>query len=222
MELIEKVEILEKANRTLTQDDQALLIKFRLMGAEEKNENDRLYPRPVLAKAVEDLKARLAKRKASFAMNGHLDDENVDDVAAVLCDVEMVNNDVFATAKILPTVRGKNVQALIKHGAAVGVSAKATGRVENGIVQPGLVLRGFDFCLAPGFGTYADKSSILESVEVPDEDDAGAVTEEQLREFGLVEDGLTEQNLKARWQFALSAGYKGTLEEYSKTVLNKS
>lgn len=216
MELIEKIEILEKGKRTLTQDDQALLIKFRLMGAEEENENKRVYPRPVLAKAVEDLKARLAKRKASFAMTDHKDDEKVDDVAAVLEDVEMKGNDVWATARVLPTQRGKNVQALIRNGAAVGVSAKATGRVEKGIVQPGLVLRGFDFVLDPGFGTYADKSSILESVEVPDEDD-GAVTEEQLREFGLVEDGLTEENLKARFEFALRSGYRGDFASFKKT-----
>ena len=144
MELfIEQATILDKASRTLTQDDKALLVKFKLMSAETENANARVYPAAVLRKAVEDLKARLAKKKASFAMNKHKDDENVDDVAAVLDDVTMEGNDVFAVAKILPTQRGKNVQAILRHGGAVGVLGKVLRSGEGWHRSSGRRAQGF-------------------------------------------------------------------------------
>ncbi len=215
MELIETTTILDKNARTLTKDDKSLLVRFKLMSAETENENKRVYPRDVLSKAVSDLKARLAKWKSSFALNAHMDDENLDDVSAVLEDVEMTGNDVFATAKILPTQRGKNVQAILRHGGAVGVSAKCHGEVKQGRVMPGLILRGFDFCTSPGFGTYATAGNIIESVTVDEED--GAVTLNELEQMGLTDEGgkeLTEEDLRAKYGFALQAGFKGSLEQY--------
>jgi len=218
--LVEKAEFIERRNSTL-QDDKALLVRFKLMSAETENENKRIYPSGVLAKAVEALKARLAKVKSSYALTGHKDDENVDDIAAVLEDVEMSGRDVFATAKILPTQRGRNVQAIIRNGGAVGVSAKCYGEVKNGLVQPGLVLKGFDFVTAPGFGTFADASSIIESVEVPDETD-GATTLEELEKIGLEPlDVAQEEILSRRYEFAIQAGYKGTREQYFREVLKR-
>lgn len=221
MELIETATIIDKSARTLTQDAKALLVRFKLMSAETENENNRTYPRDVLAKAVSDLKARLTKKKNSFALNTHMDDENVDEVSAVLEDVEMMGNDVFATAKILPTTRGKNVQVIIKNGGAVGVSAKCNGRVEKGRVLPGLILKGFDFCLNPGFGTYATAGNIIESVTVEDEED-GMVTLSELEKMGLVEDGQApieeEVRLNQRYNFALAAGYKGSFESYKESL----
>lgn len=226
MELLtEKATFLERKNATLTnQDDKSLLVKFRLMGSEEKNENDRIYPTAVLKQAVEDLRSRLAKRKSSFALTIHKDDEEVDDIAAVLEDVEMTGKDVWATARILPTARGKNVQAIIRNGGALGVSAKCHGKVEKGIVQPGVILKGFDFVTSPGFGTYASKSNIIESVTVEDESD-GQVMLEDLERFGLIEDGgqvkVTEEILWRRFEFAVLSGYTGTREQYSRDVLKK-
>lgn len=220
--LVEKAEFIERRNSTLTQDDKALLVRFKLMSAETENENKRIYPSGVLATAVKELKARLAKRKSSFALNGHKDSEEVDDIAAVLDDVEMTGRDVWATAKILPTQRGRNVQAIIRNGGAVGVSAKCYGEVKNGFVQPGLILKGFDFVTAPGFGTFADASSIIESVEVPDETD-GATTLEELEKIGLEPvDAVQEEILKRRYEFAVQAGYKGTREQYFREVLKRS
>jgi hypothetical protein len=212
--LTEKATFLER--KSFTMDDKALVVKFRLMGAEEENENKRVYPRPVLAKAVEELRAKLAKRKASFALTTHKDDENVDDVAAVLEDVEMTGNDVFATARVLPTQRGKNVQAILRGGGAIGVSAKCYGSVKDGRVQPGLVLRGFDFVTAPGFGTYADKSNIIESCTIQEDD--GAVTLAELESFGLEPlEPVQEEILRRRYESAVRlAGYKGTFEQYKK------
>jgi len=219
MELLtEKAVFIERKNLT-AQEDKSLLVKFRLMGAEEQNENKRVYPRNVLAKAVEDLRGRLAKRKASFALNGHKDDEELDDVAAVLEDVEMTGRDVWAVARIVPTQRGKNVMAILKGGGAVGVSAKCYGEVKNGRVEPGLILRGFDFVTSPGFGTYADKSNIIESVVVEDEDD-GSVTEAQLAEFGLIDEEPLEMTkaeiAKKKYEFALRCGYRGSYADYQK------
>jgi len=220
-ELTEKQTYLEKKN--ITQDGEALTIRFRLMGAEEES-NKHTYPTAVLRRAVEDLKGRLAKRKSSFALNGHKDGEEVDDVAAVLENVTMEGTNVMAVARVLPTQKGRNVMALIKHGAAVGVSAKCTGKVEKGIVQPGLVLRGFDFVLDPAFSTFADKSNIIESVVVEDEDD-GSVTEAQLAEYGLIEEPLemTKAEIaKKKYRFAVMCGYKGTLADYQKLQEKKS
>lgn len=55
-----------------------------------------------------------------------------------------------------------------------------------------------------------------------EEENDGSVSEEQLKEWGIIEDGpkeLTEQAVNERFRQACIAGYRGDLEKYSRDVL---
>lgn len=221
MELNETSTI-EKGKATFEKDDKSLLVKFVLMRAEVES-NGKTYPKDILAKAVADLKARISKKKAAYAANTHLPDMGVDDVAAVLEDVEMEGTTVYATARVLDTVKGRNAKAILQHGA-IGVSAKGNGSWdEKGRVKPGLRLDGFDFCLDPSFNTFANKSNILVHCTIGEDDEnAQAINEakgyptlEELDRQAPIEE---EIRLQKRYNFALAAGYKGTLEQYLQSV----
>jgi len=181
--------------------DKSLVVKFPLMFAEIES-NGKIYPKDVLSAAVKDLKARLARRKASFASTNHLDDMTVDDVAAVLEDVDMEDKTVIATARILDTTKGRNVRALVTNGVC-GVSAKCHGAVDEKthLVKPGLRLDGFDFVLEPSFGTFVGKSNILVHCTIKEDESDGQAP-------------IEEESLQAKYSFALQAGYKGSLDQY--------
>jgi hypothetical protein len=218
-EITEQAILMEKNERTLKSgDDKSLTVRFKLMSAETQNENNRIYPKEVLSKAVERLKARIAKRRDSFAASGHKDDPQVDDATAFLEDVEMQGNDVYATARVVNTQKGANIITLLKNGAALGVSAKGRGAMDGNRVKPGFELLGFDWTLSPGFGTYASKANIIESVTVKEEDTTGAVTLAELEQYGLVEnDQDLDQVLQLKYQTARQAGFAGDFQQFKET-----
>jgi len=202
MELNETFELTEKFR--VEEKGDSIRVRFPLMAADSENLNKRTYPLQVLADAVKDLKARVTRRLATYAANQHKDDGmEVDDVSAVLEDVEMSDRMVIAKAKILPTQRGKNIMAILKAGGVLGVSAKGRGEVKEGKVQPGYRLDGFDFTLSPSFRSFVGPNSILESVSI------------------MVDD-LDEEIIKKRFEKAWDAGYRGSFEAYRKTYLKEN
>jgi hypothetical protein len=218
MELNEQAVLMEKSERTLKAgEDKSLTVRFKLMSAETENLNHRIYPREVLSAAVERLKARIAKRRNSFAASGHKKNGGeVDDATAFLEDIEMTGNDVYATARVVATQKGKNIITLLKNGAALGVSAKGVGTMDGNRVKPGFELLGFDWTLSPGFGTYASKANIVESVTVGEDD--GSCTLKELEAMGLVEnDQDPETVLRLKYHTARQAGFSGDFQQFKET-----
>jgi hypothetical protein len=219
MILTEKVS--EVKNTGLTPDGNAFRMRVPVLQADTKNANSRTYPMAVVKAAIEDLKSKLKKRTA-FGSTKHEKDLEVDQVSHYIEDIELDETGTAqAVLKILPTQRGRNLSAIIRGGGRLGVSARGEGAVKEGVVQAGYRLLGLDFCLDPSFGFRVGKEAMVFESRSEEEND-GSVLLEQLREFGLVEDGpkeLTEQAVHERFRQACLAGYKGTLEQYSKDVL---
>ena len=211
MLLIEKTEIKGTKERTVErQKDDSLLVRFKLMSAEQENENNRIYPRPVLKKAVEDLRARLTQRKNVFAALGHKDDGmELDDVASTLEDIEMTGDDVYATSRILPTAKGKNLLTIIKHGGSVGVSSRGKGEMDGNRVKS-FELLGFDWTPDPGFSTFVGRSNIVEC-RIPD-------PPKRRKGPGIFEIKISEEAIEKRFNVAKLMGYRGSLEAYKRTL----
>jgi len=219
MELREQNEI---KLRKLDQDGDAFRMKVPVLQADVENANKRRYPFAVVKKAVEELKAKLQKRSA-FGSTRHEKDLEVDQVSHYVEDIELdKEGTAFATLKILPTQRGRNLAAIIRGGGGVGVSARGTGDIKDGIVQAGYKLLGVDFTLDPSFNFRVGKECLMFESRTEEETD-GEVTLEELKKMGLIDEGgkeLTEDVLKAKYRFAIEAGFKGDFEQY-KSILEK-
>jgi hypothetical protein len=207
----------------LTPDGDSFKMRVPVLQADQPNLNRRTYPLTVVKAAVEDLRAKLKKRTA-FGSTKHEKDLEVDQVSHYIEDIELdEKGTATAVLRILSTQRGRNLSAIIKGGGRLGISARGFGDVdEKGTVKTGYRIAGVDFVMDPSFNFQVGKECVMFESRSEEDENNGSVTEEKLREFGLIEDGpkeLTEDQVKIRWEAAQTAGYRGTLEQYSKSVL---
>jgi hypothetical protein len=202
--------ITEIKHTSLTPDGDSFKMRVPVLQADIENANKRRYPFAVVKAAVEEMRAKLRKRTA-YGSTRHEKDLDVDAISHIIEDLELDEKGLAsAIIRIFPTARGKNLAAIIRGGGALGVSARGFGDVdEKGIVKPGYRLAGVDFVTDPSFNFHVGKEcAMFESREVEDD---GAVTEKP----------LTKEQLADRYLFALSAGYKGTFEQYREILNSK-
>ena len=145
-----------------------LYLSGRIMAAEQKNLNQRIYPLAEIAKAVELINE---KAKAGMAILGelnHPDNLSIDlkNVSHIITEAWMDGSNAVGKCKILNTPSGQIVQSLIQGGVKLGVSSRGTGNVTNeGVVEDfGFVT--LDVVASPsGPGCYPDV--VREAVENP-------------------------------------------------------
>lgn len=106
--------------------------------AEQRNQNGRVYPLEEIKKAVDEIDQRI--RKGETVM-GELDHPpelqiNLDRVSHIIEDMWMDGNNGIGKLKLIETPMGNIATALMKAGAALGVSSRGSGNVsDNGIVD---------------------------------------------------------------------------------------
>jgi hypothetical protein len=106
--------------------------------AEQRNQNGRVYPLAEIKKAVDEIDQRI--RKGETVM-GELDHPpelqiNLDRVSHIIEDMWMDGNNGIGKLKLIETPMGNIATALMKAGAALGVSSRGSGNVsDNGIVD---------------------------------------------------------------------------------------
>lgn len=106
--------------------------------AEQRNQNGRVYPLAEIKKAVDEIDQRI--RKGETVM-GELDHPpelqiNLDRVSHIIEDMWMDGNNGIGKLKLIETPMGNIASALMKAGAALGVSSRGSGNVsDNGIVD---------------------------------------------------------------------------------------
>ena len=106
--------------------------------AEQRNQNGRVYPLNEIKKAVDEIDQRI--RKGETVM-GELDHPpelqiNLDRVSHIIEDMWMDGNNGIGKLKLIETPMGNIATALMKAGAALGVSSRGSGNVDdNGMVE---------------------------------------------------------------------------------------
>lgn len=106
--------------------------------AEQRNQNGRVYPLAEIKKAVDEIDQRI--RKGETVM-GELDHPpelqiNLDRVSHIIQDMWMDGNNGIGKLKLIETPMGNIASALMKAGAALGVSSRGSGNVsDSGIVD---------------------------------------------------------------------------------------
>lgn len=145
-----------------------LYLAGKMMAAEEKNLNQRIYPLNEIQKAVEAINGRIKGQDFVMGELNHPDNLSIDlkNVSHIITEAWMDGPAAMGKCKILDTPSGMIVQNLISGGVKLGVSSRGTGNVgHNGIVEDFSFVT-LDIVAQPsGPGCYPDV--IRESVENP-------------------------------------------------------
>ena len=101
--------------------------------ADQKNRNGRVYPKPIMERAVNKyVETQVSKKRAVGELN-HPEGPtvNLDKVSHLITDLKLEGNDVIGKAQILDTPMGKIVKGLLEGGVQLGVSTRGMGSLEN-------------------------------------------------------------------------------------------
>lgn len=138
--------------------------------AEQKNRNGRIYPKPIMEKAVGKYVKEQVNQKRSVGELNHPEGPtvNLDKVSHLITQLEFKGNDVVGKAQILDTPMGKIVKGLLDGGVQLGVSTRGMGTLEqrNGAmyVRDDFILNTVDIVQDPS-APGAFVNGIMEGVD---------------------------------------------------------
>ena len=101
--------------------------------ADKKNRNGRIYPKPIMEKAVGKYVSDQVSKKRAVGELNHPEGPtvNLDKVSHLITDLKLENNDVVGKAQVLETPMGKIVEGLLEGGVQLGVSTRGMGSLEQ-------------------------------------------------------------------------------------------
>lgn len=143
-----------------------LYLSGRIMAAEQKNLNQRIYPRAEVEKAVAFIVEKAKQGTAVMGELNHPDNLSVDlkNVSHIITEAWMDGDNAMGKCKILNTPSGQIVKQLIEGGVKLGVSSRGTGSVTNEGFVEDFAFVTCDIVASPsGPGCYPDV--VRESVE---------------------------------------------------------
>jgi hypothetical protein len=146
------------------------IIEGIFIQTESKNRNGRVYPKPIMEKAVDKyVQTQVSKNRAVGELN-HPEGPtvNLDKVSHLITDLKFEGNDVVGKAQILDTPMGKIVKGLLDGGVQLGVSTRGMGSLEqkNGAmyVKDDFILNTVDIVQDPS-APDAFVNGIMEGVD---------------------------------------------------------
>ena len=138
--------------------------------ANKKNRNGRIYPMPVMEKAVGNyVDKQVSKGRAVGELN-HPEGPtvNLDKVSHKIDNLTIKGDDVMGRATILETPMGKIVQGLLDGGVQLGVSTRGMGSLMNNgqamIVKDDYMLNAVDIVQDPS-APSAFVNGVMEGVD---------------------------------------------------------
>jgi hypothetical protein len=140
------------------------------MQAETKNRNGRVYPRPVMEKAVGKYNSEQVVPGRAVGELNHPEGPtvNLDKVSHKIESLNWQGNDVVGKATILATPMGEVVKGLLDGGVKLGVSTRGMGSLVRGndamIVKDDFILNAVDIVQDPS-APSAFVNGVMEGVE---------------------------------------------------------
>lgn len=116
------------------------------MQANKKNRNGRIYPKPVMEKAVQQYTETQIKKGRAVGELNHPDGPtiNLDKVSHLITELKWDGDNVIGKAKILDTPMGMIAKGLMEGGVQLGVSSRGMGSL---VTKNGVNMVGEDFML---------------------------------------------------------------------------
>ena len=138
--------------------------------AEKKNRNGRIYPMPIIEKAVNKYDTEQVQRGRAVGELNHPEGPtvNLDKVSHKINKLDFQGNDVVGEASILETPMGQVVKGLLDGGVTFGVSTRGMGslsqRNDAMVVNDDYILNAVDIVQDPS-APGAFVNGIMEGVE---------------------------------------------------------
>ncbi len=136
-----------------------LYLAGRMMAAEQKNLNQRVYPRTEIERAVGLINEKVKEGAYIMGELNHPDNLSIDlkNVSHIITEAWMEGDNAVGKCKVLNTPSGQIVQQLIDGGVKLGVSSRGTGNVTNEGVVEDFSFVTLDIVAQPsGPGCYPD------------------------------------------------------------------
>lgn len=106
--------------------------------AEQKNQNQRVYPLNEIRNAVENVNNRIQSGNSVLGELDHPEELtiNLDRASHIITNMWMDGNDGYGKLKLLKTPMGQIAESMLKSGVKLGVSSRGSGNVgHNGDVS---------------------------------------------------------------------------------------
>jgi hypothetical protein len=105
-----------------------ITLKGIIQKANTKNQNKRIYPRAILAREVENYGKAIKERRA-FGELDHPERStvNLSEVSHLVTNAWWDGDDVMGEIEVLPTPKGKILEAILEAGGMAGISSRGVG-----------------------------------------------------------------------------------------------
>jgi hypothetical protein len=193
----EEVQYLTEENKDGTR---SVFIEGIFMQAERENRNRRIYPRKVLAEAVERYTNEQVTTGRAVGELNHPEGPtiNLDKVSHRITELRWDGDNVIGKAQILNTPMGKIVSGLVEGGVQLGVSSRGMGSIEE---RGGKTFVKNDFSLAT-----------VDIVQDPSAQEAFVNGIMEGKEFIVTEDGKIQEQIEDIRQGVRKASQSQLLE----------
>ena len=138
--------------------------------AEKKNRNGRIYPMPIMEKALKKYDTEQVQKGRAVGELNHPEGPtvNLDKVSHKINKLEFQGNDIVGEASILETPMGQIVKGLLDGGVTFGVSTRGMGSLSQRnnamVVNDDYILNAVDIVQDPS-APSAFVNGIMEGVE---------------------------------------------------------
>jgi hypothetical protein len=161
---------LEVITESKDNGEKTYAIEGVFMQAEQKNRNGRIYPKPIMEKALAKYNNEQVSKGRAVGELNHPEGPtvNLDKVSHKIESLDWKGNDVVGKATILDTPMGKIVKGLLDGGVQLGVSTRGMGSLERGneamIVKGDFLLNAVDIVQDPS-APSAFVNGVMEGVD---------------------------------------------------------
>ena len=138
--------------------------------AEKKNRNGRIYPMPIMEKALSKYNDEQVSKGRAVGELNHPEGPtvNLDKVSHKIESLDIKGKDVVGRATILETPMGQIVKGLLDGQVQLGVSTRGMGSLQNNgtamVVKPDFILNAVDIVQDPS-APSAFVNGVMEGVE---------------------------------------------------------
>ena len=148
----------DQINESIKENDGKLVVKGVLQRAEAKNQNGRVYPKPILEREADKYTQNFITERRALGELDHPDSSvvNLNNASHNVVEMHWKENDLVGTVEVLGTPSGNILKELFKAGIKLGISSRGLGSVkelkeddDTLQVQPDFELIAFDFVSNP-------------------------------------------------------------------------
>ena len=155
-----------------------LIVSGVLQRANSKNQNERVYPKDILAREMRSYMEGPVREKRALGELDHPESSviNLQNVSHNVVKCWWEGDDVMGDVEILPTPAGNILKALFASGITIGISSRGMGSVSDNLsegtveVQDDYDLLCFDFVSTPSTqGAFLSPKGLNEGkIQIPE------------------------------------------------------